>query len=275
MSIRQDTSEGESRRSFPYAQYETQEGSPKIYYPIGQKDLARELQQEVLQASKHLGLLLKLPTPKMGLLLVAPADWEFAPAEDKEAAAAPSTMLPYWTDVTSPPLLVVPEQMDKIIGETTSAKLSLLLYHEVAHAFLEADPRAWPEESPLWADEWQLQFAAFWLFEKLNGSIEHITTDLHQQFAESFVPEADGKTPVTVRGFDWDEDTSPQDYLEFALLLERFAIDLLTRYDATILPRFLEHYRRDAPLKSDEVTLMLAEVLGTDGEAWLEELVYF
>jgi hypothetical protein len=87
--------------------------------------------------------------------------------------------------------------------------------------------------------------------------------DLHKQFAESFEPEPDGKTPVTVRGFDWYEDTAPEDYLEYALLLEKFAIDLLARYDATILPRFMERYRQATPvLLSDEVTTMLAEVLG-------------
>ena len=79
-----------------------------------------------------------------------------------------------------------------------------------------------------------------------------------------------------MRGFDWYGDTAPEDYLEFALLLEKFAIDLLARYDASILPRFMERYRQAVPaLLSDVVTTMLAEVLGPGGEEWLEELVYF
>lgn len=262
--------------SFPYEQYKTLAEQLTTYYPAGQEELARQVFQEVEQAGKLLGQLLGLPMPAMEILVVAPADWEFVPQEDEDETGAPGSMLPYWTDVTEPPTLVVPEQMDEIMGEATPEKLSLLLYHELAHAFLEDDPRPWPEESPLWADEWPLQFAAFWLFQQIHGQIENITADLHRQFAEIFEPEPDGKTPVTVRGFYWDEDTSPEDYLEFALLLEKFAIDLLTRYDATILPRFLERYRQETPvLLSDEVTKMLAEVLGSGGEEWLEELVYF
>ncbi|HEU5383111.1 MAG TPA: hypothetical protein VFV38_47530 [Ktedonobacteraceae bacterium] len=262
--------------SFPYEHYATLNGPLKTYYPAGQEDLAHQVQQEVGQAGKLLGTLLDQPLPELEILVAAASDWEFVPREDEEDEEGSGTMLPYWTDVTSPPTLVVPEQMDEIIGEATREKLSLLLYHELAHAFLENDPRPWPEESPLWADEWQLQFAAFWLFQQIHGQIEDITADLHQQFAELFEPEADGKTPVTVRGFDWYEDTTPEDYLEFVLLLEKFAIDLLARYDAALLLRFLERYRQDVPvLLSDEVTLMLAEALGPGGEEWLEELVYF
>lgn len=262
--------------SFPYEHYATLSGPLKTYYPAGQEELAHQVHQEVVQAGKLLGTLLDQPLPELEILVAATSDWEFVPREDEEDEEGSDTMLPYWTDVTSPPTLVVPEQMDEIIGEATREKLSLLLYHELAHAFLENDPRPWPEESPLWADEWQLQFAAFWLFQQIHGQIEDITADLHQQFAELFEPEADGKTPVTVRGFDWYEDTTPEDYLEFVLLLEKFAIDLLTRYEAALLLRFLERYRQDVPvLLSDEVTLMLAEALGPGGEEWLEELVYF
>lgn len=262
--------------AFPYEQYITLHGTFKTYHPAHQAELAQRVVHEVEQASQLLGQLLNQPLPPIEILIVATADWEHVPQEDEDETEAPPVMLPYWTDAIWPPTLVVPEQMDEIIGEGTSEKLSLLLYHELAHAFLESDPRPWPAESPLWADEWPLQFAAFWLFQQIHGQIEHITADLHQQFAEIFEPELDGKTPVTVRGFDWYEDTTPDDYLEFVLLLEKFASDLLANYDATILPHFLTCYRRDVPvLLSDEVTLMLAEALGTGGEQWLENLVYF
>ncbi|HEX7736141.1 MAG TPA: hypothetical protein VF458_14910 [Ktedonobacteraceae bacterium] len=261
--------------AFPYKQYETLDEPLKVYYPTGRTELARQLFQEVKQASKLLGDLLGLSMPALELLVVAPADWKDVPLEDDEVTEPPTTMLPYWTDTTKTPTLVVPEQMDEIMGEASPEKRSLLLYHELAHAFFEHDQRPWPDDSPLWADEWPLQFAAFWLFKQIHGQIEDITADLHQQFAASFEPEADGKTPVTIRGFDWYEDTTPEDYLEFVLLLENFAADLLAHYNATILPRFLKHYRSETPLLSDDVTRMLAEVLGEGGEEWLEELVYF
>jgi hypothetical protein len=261
--------------AFPYARYESLTEPLTVHYPRGQEELARELAQEIDRACELLGGLLDLSRPALTILVVAADDWKEVPREDEEEAEPPTTMLPYWTDTTEPPTLVVPLEMDEIMGEASSEKRSLLLYHELAHAFLEYDPRPWPDDSPLWADEWPLQFAAFWLFQQLHGQMEHITADLHEQFAASFEPEADGKTPVTVRGFDWYEDTTPEDYLEFVLLLENFAIDLLTHYDAQILPRFLKLYRNETPLLSDDVTRMLATVLGEGGEEWLEGLVYF
>lgn len=261
--------------TFPYHRYETLAEPLKTFYPPGQQALARQIAQEIAQAGAHLGQLLGLPMPRMELLLVGATEWEFVPQEEEEDDSL-TTMLPYWTDVTDPPALVVPEVLDEIIGEATPEKRALLLYHELAHAFLASDPRPWPAESPLWADEWQLQFAAFWLFKHMHGPFEHITEDLQRQFAEIFEPEADGKTPVTVRGFDWYEDTTPTDYLAYALLLEKFAVDLLARYNAAILPRFLERYRQPGQeLLSDDVTTMLGEVLGPDGEEWLERLIYF
>jgi hypothetical protein len=100
--------------------------------------------------------------------------------------------------------------------------------------------------------------------------------DLHKQYAEIFEPEPDGKTPVTIRGFDWYEDTTAEDYLVFDLLLQQFAADLLAHYNAEILPRFLGLYRKDSPiLLSEEVTEMLESVLGQGSIEWLDDLVYF
>lgn len=263
--------------AFPYEQYSILHEPLTTYYPAPQAELAQRVAREIAQASHLLSKLLGQAPPQMEILVAATADWAEVPPEDEEEKGAePAPMLPYWTDVTSPSTLVVPEHMDSIIGDATPEKLSLLIYHELAHAFLENDPRPWPDESLLWADEWPLQFAAFWLFQQIHGQVEQITADLHQQFAEIFEPESDGKTPITVRGFNWDEDTAPEDYLEFVLLLEQFASDLLEKYDATILPRFLQQYRQPRPiLLSDEATLMLADALGADGEQWLEQLVYF
>ncbi|HVU67841.1 MAG TPA: hypothetical protein VHD63_11950 [Ktedonobacteraceae bacterium] len=260
--------------AFPYREYETLDEQFKVYYPKGEEELARQLSREVQQASTLLSKLLKLSGLELEILLVAADDWRHVPLEDDEEEP-PELMLPYWTSTTDPPSLVVPVQMDEVLGEATSEKRALLLYHELSHAFLEHDPRPWPDESPLWADEWQLQFLAFWLFQQIHGQSEYITKDLQEQFAASFEPEADGKTPVTVRGFDWYEDTAPEDYLEFVLLLEKFVTDLLARYDAKILLRFLDAYRHDTPLLSEDVTKMLGKALGKGGEAWLEELTYF
>lgn len=259
--------------SFPYERYQTLAEPVRIYYPGGHDTLARQVLQWVDEANRLLTGLLAISTPALEILVVAPADWQDAPLD--EPAEIPM-MLPYWTDGTQPPTLVVPTELDPIVGRFSQEKLAFLLFHEVAHAFLAADPRPWPLESPLWADEWQLQFAALWLYQQIYHTTGVVMFDLHLQYREIFEPEADGKTPVTVRGFDWYEDTTPEDYLIYTLLLERFAADLLERYDASILPRFIELYRKEGVTwLSDEITNLLGIVLGVGGEAWLEELPYF
>ncbi|HKV59169.1 MAG TPA: hypothetical protein VJO32_12845, partial [Ktedonobacteraceae bacterium] len=250
---------------FPYEHYETLAGPMTVYYPTGQDTLARWVFQSVDKACKLLAQLLDTLAPEIEILLVAPGNWQNAPREEPEETVI---LLPYWTDSTEPSSLVVPTQLDPIMGSYSQEKLAFLLFHEVAHAFLASDPRPWPLESPLWADEWQLQFAALWLYHQVYSTAGIVMTDLHSHYEEIFEPEADDKTPVTVRGFDWYEDTTPQDYLEYTLLLERFAADLLARYDAAILPRFIELYRKeDATWLSDDVTRLLGIALGEGGEA--------
>ena len=261
------------RSNFPYEHYEKLAEPLTVYYPKGQETIALWLAQTIDETGKLLTQLLGQAMPEIRILLVAPADWDAVPQEDPEE---PNSMLPYWTNATTPPAIVVPTQLDPIIGEPMQEKLAFLLYHELTHAFLENDARSWPEESPLWADEWQLQFAALWLAQQIYGHQGIVMKDLHERYAEIFVPEEDGKTPVTVRGFDWYDDTTPEDYLTFDLLLEQFAADLLAHYGPEALPRFLALYRKKSDvLLSDDVTELLETALGPGSAEWLDDLVYF
>ncbi len=258
---------------FPYERYELLEAPLTVYFPPGQEAYTRQVLPPVQEAGKLLSTLLGQAVPDIELLLVAPGDWELAPREEAEETVLSN---PYWTDATEPSSLVIPLELDPIFGEPTPEKLAFLLYHELALAFLENDPRPWPGEYPLWADEWQLKVAALWLSQQISGQQGIVNRDLHEQYSDIFEPEADGKTPVTIRGFDWDEDTTPEDYLVYELLLEQFAADLLARYSPAVLPRFLSLYRTDRTvLLSDEATQMLAQALGPGGAEWLEGLVYF
>ena len=112
--------------------------------------------------------------------------------------------------------------------------------------------------------------------QQISGHRGIVNKDLFEKYAEIFEPEEDGKTPVTIRGFDWYEDTIPEDYLCYELLLEQLAADILKQYGPKVLPRFLALYRKDRNiLLSDEVTEMLGAALGSGGVEWLDELVYF
>lgn len=259
--------------SFPYEQYETLAEPLTVYYPTGEEELARWVFHMIERGSQSLTGLLALPAPGLEIVLVSPEDWNNAPHDEPEMLAHPH---PFLTEATSPSSLVVPLEIDSIFGEITQEKLAYLLFHELGTAFLASDLRPYPDEAPLWADEWQPKFASLWLVQQLMGHYGFVNTDLREQYAEMFEPEPDGKTPVTVRGFDWYDDTSPADYLVYSLLLEQLAADMLAQFDEGALPRFLARYRRDYDiLLSDDVTAMLGESLGPGGVDWLENLVYF
>jgi len=258
---------------FPYQRYATLGDTRKIYYPVDEEVAARWVLQTIEHATTLLSQLLKQDMPALQLLLVATDDWPLAPHDEQEEN---TDLLPYLTSVTAPPSLVIPVELDATFGEPTLKMLAFMLYQAITLAFLENDPRPWPEDYPLWADEWQLKFAALWLAHRLDQQQGVVNQELCVEYAEIFEPEADGKTPVTIRGFDWFEDTPAEDYLAYELLLEQFAADLLIRYDPEILPRFLALYRAErSSLLSDDVTAMLASALGPGGEEWLESLVYF
>lgn len=263
--------------SFPYENYETLAEPLTVYYPTGEEDIARWVFSVIEKGGQWLTSLLNLPMPELEVLIVGPDDWNSAPRDededDEEHATNPHA---YWTDAVSPSCLVVPLELGAIFGEPTQEKLAFMLYHELTLAFLESDSAPWPEEYPLWADEWQLKFAALALYQRMSGSPGIVNSDLFEKYAEIFEPEADGKTPITIRGFDWYEDTTIEDYLCYELLLEQFAADLLAKYGPEILPRFLMLYRSGREvLLSEDVTEMLASTLGPGGEAWLDSLVYF
>src|SRR5690242_6281632 len=126
--------------SFPYERYQTLTESVRVYYPSGHDTLARQILQWVDEANKLLACLLAISTPAMEILVVAPGDWQDAPLDEPEESPM---MLPYWTEVTQPPTLVVPTELDSIVGRFSQEKLAFLLFHEVAHAFLASDPRPW------------------------------------------------------------------------------------------------------------------------------------
>lgn len=258
---------------FPYERYERLAEPLTLYYPTGEEEQARWIAQTIQNAGNLLTQLLGRAMPTMQIMLVSPADWPLVPYDEPDVLDTP---YPYWTDITSPPCMVIPVEVDPLFGEMTQARLAFNLYQALTLAFLEDDPRPWPDDYPLWADEWQITFAALWLSHRLDGQQGVVNKDLHAEYAEIFEPEPDGKTPDTIRSFDWYEDTAPEDFLCYGLLLEQFAADLLERSDPALLPRFLTLYRVDRPvLLSEHVTAMLAEALGPGGAEWLESLTYF
>src|SRR5260370_35664389 len=109
-------------------------GEPlNFYYRTGQDSLARWIFQSINKAGKLLTQLLDRPLPEMKIILAVPTDWSYAPREDPEE---PHDALPYWTNATQPPSIVLPSHLDPIIRIHTQEELVFLLYAELVYASL-------------------------------------------------------------------------------------------------------------------------------------------
>ncbi len=158
---------------FPYERYKTLTQPFSVHYPTDEETFARSVLQTINAAAHLLTGLLGVAMPDFEILLVDMIDWPLVPHSELEEIATPH---PYWTDVTSPPCIVVPIEVDPIFGEITPQKFAFMLYHELALALLEEDPRPWPASSPLWADEWQFKFVAVCLSQRLDN-VQSVVND--------------------------------------------------------------------------------------------------
>src|SRR5689334_20874510 len=113
---------------FPYEQYEILTGPTPLYYPKGEEEFARWVASTCQKACSALATVYGRRQPDLEVLVVGPQEWEAVPHSEMEEVATPH---PYWTDVTSPPTLVVPIEMDALFGEITPEKLAFMLYHEI------------------------------------------------------------------------------------------------------------------------------------------------
>ena len=97
--------------------------------------------------SAALSEILGVEPPELEALLVADADWNRAPREN-ERPYPPG--LPYFTRAARPPALVLPETLSSVFRPRTAATGALVLWHELAHAFLLSEPLP---RTPAWLRE--------------------------------------------------------------------------------------------------------------------------
>ena len=91
--------------------------------------------------------ILGVEPPGLEALLVSDDDWEHAPREND----SPYPLgLPYFTRATRPPALVLPETLSPVFRPRTSATEALIVWHELAHAFLTGEP---VPRAPAWLRE--------------------------------------------------------------------------------------------------------------------------
>jgi hypothetical protein len=123
------------------------EGRVPVVYPPNLEKRAAEARGLLEAGAGALSEVLDVEQPELEVLLVADASWGRAPREN-EGPYPPG--LPYFTRAATPPALVLPETLSPAFEPRTDATGALVLWHELAHAFLLREPAP---RTPPWLRE--------------------------------------------------------------------------------------------------------------------------
>ena len=113
--------------------YERLAGTIPIVYAPHLRERARGLSALVNDGAEALSGILEVEPPGIEAALVAEGDWPEAPRESERPYPHG---LPYFTRSVRPPALVLPEKLTPAIRPRTPATWPLVVWHELAHAFL-------------------------------------------------------------------------------------------------------------------------------------------
>jgi hypothetical protein len=128
--------------------YEHLEGGAfPVIYPPRLEDRAVEMRDLLEVGTTSLSEILGIEPPEIEAWLVADEDWERSP-RDNERPYPPG--LPYFTRAASPPVIVLPETLSPAFQPCSAATGALVIWHELAHAFLLREPSP---RTPAWLQE--------------------------------------------------------------------------------------------------------------------------
>src|SRR3712207_3746683 len=127
--------------------YERLDGGLPVVHPPGMEGRATELRRLLEAGTSSLSEILGVEPPELEALLVADGDWEDAPRDN---ARPYSSGLPYFTRAVRPPALVLPETLSSAFQPRTAATVALVVWRELAHAYLLRDPLV---RTPSWLRE--------------------------------------------------------------------------------------------------------------------------
>jgi hypothetical protein len=123
------------------------DGPVPVVHPPGLEERATEVQDLLEAGASALSEILAAELPRIEALLVADEDWVEAPREN-ERPYPPG--LPYFTRAARPPTLVLPQTLSPAFRPRTAATGALVVWHELAHAFLLREPLP---RTPAWLRE--------------------------------------------------------------------------------------------------------------------------
>lgn len=231
--------------------YERLDGVVPVFHPPGMEERAEETRHLLEAGSKVLSEVLDTGTPELEALLVARADWGEAPREGERPY--PSS-LPYLAGTVRPPSLVLPEALSAAFRPRTEATWPLVVWHELAHAFLLQGP---------------VPRAPAWLREFLPQALSTAVARRSRLPLGEHLSQAEQSPGFTVRGFASPAGAGRQ--MEFQNLLLRLGTAALEEFGEGFLRR-LAHamWATKTIVGRERAEDLLADALGPGGREWLE-----
>ncbi len=230
--------------------YERLAGSIPVVFSPRLRTRARGLLSLLGVGTEALSDVLGTGPPNLDALLVAEEDWSEAPREvDRPYPHG----LPYFTRSVLPPALVLPENLTAAIRPRTDATYPLVVWHELAHAFLL---RGEVVRMPAWLGEAIPQAASAAVALRVGLPLdEHLS-------------KVDRSPGFTVRSFGGRAGAGAQ--MEFQNLLLLLGAAALEEFGEGFLGRLVRALWEEKEIVDEErVEEMLADALGPGGREWL------
>ena len=230
--------------------YECLGGVPPLAYPPGLRERAAEARDVLAAGSAALSEILVVEPPELEALLVADADWNGAPRENERPYP---TGLPYFTRAARPPALVLPETLSPVFRPRTAATSALVLWHELAHAFLLREPLP---RTPAWLRELLPQALSAAVARRVGLSLEE------------HLKRIDREPGFTARSFGGRAEAEGQ--MAFQNLLLALGDAAVEEFGEGFL-RALAHalWEETDVVGEERAAALLADSLGPGGREWL------
>ena len=234
----------------PLEGYECLDGAVPVIYSPGVEEQAAEIQYLLETGAVSLSEVLAVEPPELEVFLVADEAWDEAP---RESVRAYPLGLPYFTRSVRPPALVLPVTLSPIFPPRTEATYPLIVWHELAHAFLLKREVV---RTPAWLREFVPQAASAAVARRVR-----LPLDKHLR-------EIDREPGFTVRDLGGHADTEEQ--MAFQNLLLLMGAAAVEEFGDGFLERLVHTMWEETDVVDEErAEELLADALGPGGRAWL------
>ncbi len=231
--------------------YKRLDGVVPVVYAPQMEQSAAAVRSVLETGARVLSEVLAVKPPELEAMLIPDKDWEQAPRENSRAYPPG---LPYFTRSIHPPALVLPATLSPAFRPRTEATYPLIVWHELAHAFLLQKKEV--VRTPAWLRELVPQASAAAVARRVGLPLaEHLN-------------KIDRKPGFTIRGLGGQVKAEEQ--MAFQNLLLLLGAAAVVRFGEGFLKRLIHALWAEADVVDEErAEELLVKSLGPGGRKWL------